>query len=44
MFHIIAKTHEELQVMVNSRVVSGRLYDIEIIIEESQVMRVARRN
>jgi len=30
--------------MVNSRVVSGRMYDIEINIEKSQVMRVVGRN
>jgi Reverse transcriptase (RNA-dependent DNA polymerase). len=41
---LIAKTQEELQDMVNRLVDTGREYDMEINIDESQVMRVSRSN
>ena len=41
---IRAKTHEELQDMANRLVDTGRKYDMEIVIDKSQVMRVSRSN
>jgi Reverse transcriptase (RNA-dependent DNA polymerase). len=41
---IIAKTHVELQNMVNRLVDTGRKYGIQINVDRVQVMRVSRRN
>ena len=39
-----AKTHEELQEMVNRLVDAGRKYGMEINIDKLQAMKVYRRN